>query len=321
MIGLTGWARTLSRGAAKVPEIELVAGFARTSASRHAFAQEFGCEIASSYEGLLADPRIEAVILGTPNHLHSQQTIQAARAGKHVFVEKPIANRLDEAQAMIEACERAGVVLFVGHNYRRRGEIRRLKSLLENGSLGHVTMVEGHNSHPGGLRLTPDSWRWYGQSCPSGPLMQLGIHVFDALQYLIGPVRRVTALFQREVLKTEIPDTSLTLLEFESGTLGYVGSSYVVPHTSYIALYGTEARARTDRDGRLLLRSRDGRTSEEPVARDIDTVAAEMAEFAMCVLGRRRPETGGREAVSALKVVLAAVESHNAGGKSIDIDV
>jgi predicted dehydrogenase len=320
MVGLTGWASSLARGAARTPEIELVTGFARTPASRHEFSQDFGCETASSYEALLADSRVEAVILGTPNHVHCEQTIQAARAGKHVFVEKPIANRLVEAQAMIVACEEAGVVLFVGHNYRRRGTIRKLKSLAVEGRLGHVVMVEGHNSHPGGLRLTPQSWRWHTESCPGGPLMQLGIHVYDALQYLAGPIRRVTALLGREVLETENPDTTLTLLEFESGMLGYVGSAYVVPHTSYITLYGTNAKAQTEADGSLSLRSHEAGMGQQLAIPVVDTVVEEMAEFALCVREGRKPETGGPEAKSALSVVLAALESHKAGGKPREID-
>ena len=220
---------------------------------------------------------------------------------------------------MIKVCERMGVVLFVGHSYRRRGGIRKLKSLVDDGSLGHVIMVEGPNSHPGGLRLAPQTWRWYRDSCPGGPLMQLGINVFDALQYLVGLIGRVTAVFRRGVLEAGIPDTTLTLLEFETGTLGYVGSAYVVPQTTYIALYGTEAKARAERDGSLFLISRERGTPEKLTVEAVDTVAEEMAEFAACVREGRRPETGGPEAVAALRAVLAAIESHRAGGKPIRI--
>jgi predicted dehydrogenase len=320
MVGLTGWASSLAKGAARTPDVELVTGFARNPESRRTFSQDFGCKTADSYEALLADSRVEAVILGTPNHTHCEQTLQAARAGKHVFVEKPIANRLDEARAMIAACEEAGVVLFVGHNYRRRGEVRKLKSLVADGRLGHLIMVEGHNSHPGGLRLTPQSWRWYDETCPGGPLMQLGIHVYDALQYLAGRIRRVTALFAREVMETEIPDTTLTLLEFESGMLGYVGSAYAVPRTGYIAAYGTDAKARTEGDGPVYFTPREAVAPTQFAVGVVDTVAEEIAEFAACVRGERSPETGGPEAVSALKVVLAAIESRMSDGKAVEIE-
>lgn len=119
--------------------------------------------------------------------------------GKHVWVEKPIANTVQEADAMIQACEDAGVVLQVGHSLRRAPGIRIIKKAVEDGKIGDLAMIEAHQSHRGGWSLAPGMWRWYLDKCPGGPLNLLGIHQIDIFHYLAGPVAEVMAMTGKKI--------------------------------------------------------------------------------------------------------------------------
>jgi predicted dehydrogenase len=246
-------------------------------------------------------------VLSTPNQIHLEQTRLAAEAGKHVFVEKPIAPNIADARKMIDACDKANIVLMVGHNSRRRDRIRKMKKFLDEGILGAPLAAEAHNSHAGGLAIQPDDWRWWSKNCPGGPLSQLGIHHADTLQYLLGPVARVTAWQRHLAVKAEIDDTTMALLEFENGALGYLGACYAIPDLRFVHVLGSRANIRWDRAIELVLESESGR-EQIPVLEN-DTVQEEIDEFAQSILNGSVPEVGGSEALAALAVIEAAVLS------------
>ena len=159
-----------------------------------------------------------------------------AAAGRHVFVEKPIADTVEAAERIRDACVEAGVVLMVGHAFRRLGAARRAKELV--GELGTVVLAEACFSLPG--KLPPTAWRAQRARNPGGPLMQLGIHHVDTLAYLLGPVARTTGRFARVHTDAEIDDVGVATLEFESGALGVLTGSYVSPHVFSLRLQGSE---------------------------------------------------------------------------------
>jgi predicted dehydrogenase len=262
------------------------------------------------------DADIDGVVLSTPNQLHLEQTRLAAGVSKHVFVEKPIAPNIRDARQMIEASSRAGIVLMVGHNSRRRHRKRIMKKLLLEGKIGKPLAAEAHNSHAGGLAIQPDDWRWSSKNCPGGPLSQLGIHHADSLQYLLGPVARVSAWQRHLAVRAEIDDTTMALLEFENGALGYLGACYAIPDLRFIHVMGTQANIRWDRAIGLVFES-ENRRETIPVLEN-DTIQEEMDEFAQCILDGKTPEVGGEEAVAALAVIEAAVLS-NQRGRPVEI--
>jgi len=298
------------------PFIDFVACYSPIESERIACQQEFGVKAVEDPGVIWDDPEIDGVVLSTPNQIHLEQTYQAASAGKHVFVEKPIAPALADAQKMIAACSKAGLILMVGHNSRRRNRIRLMKKFLEEGKLGQPLAAEAQNSHAGGLAIKPGDWRWSSKNCPGGPLSQLGIHHADSLQYLLGPVSRVTALQRRLAVAAEIDDTTMALLEFENGALGYLGACYAIPDLRFIHVMGTQANVRWDRAIGLVFESKCGR-EEIPVLEN-DTVREEMDEFACCILDGSEPEVGGPGALAALAVIEAAVLS-NQRGKPVEI--
>ncbi len=308
VIGITGFGGRIVRAVAEAPELELVTGFSRTAASRKKLAEEHGCKEVSSAEELLGMDEIEAVLIGTPNHIHAEYVIKAARAGKNVFVDKPITNEIGSAKECIAACKEAGVVLQVGHNSRRGGRARRLKELIEAGELGQVIACEANNSHSGGLKLKSDRWRWYNDKCPSGPLMQLGIHCIDTLHYLLGPVKEVSSFIRKLATPGEIDDSTATILIFQSGVVGFVGAYYACPSVKRTAVFGTGANAYLERNGHILL-VRSDKTEEEIEPEEVNTILDEVQEFGRCIREGKRPEVGGEEALLALAVVRAAIKS------------
>src|SRR5688500_313651 len=144
IVGLGWWGRTLVESVQGASEtIRFVAGTTRTSSPEvTAFAAAQGFRLLDSYEAVLADPEVEAVVLATPHSLHAPQVIAAAAAKKHVFCEKPFALTQAEAQAAVEAAQQAGIVLGLGYNRRLHPEMTKLRDRIRAGDLGVVMHVE-----------------------------------------------------------------------------------------------------------------------------------------------------------------------------------
>lgn len=322
LIGTGMWGRRLGPVVKRTPSLRLVTCYSRNTQKRAAFASEFECEAASSFEEAITHPDVQGVLLLTPNNVHAEQTVACAQLGKHVFVEKPIADILGDGHKIRDACQTAGVVLLVGHAFRRLGAARKVKQLLDEGRLGTILLAEANFSLPG--LLTPDKWRFYRDTCPGGPLMQLGIHHADTLQYWLGPVTRVRGSFARVATPAEIDDVGLALLEFAGGARGSLTSAYGVSKTFYLRLFGTAASLHyhtdmsiwphADQMDAATTLTLHGKTGPETIAFDPrDMLLAELTEFAACIRGEATPETGADEALAALEVVRGAIASHETG--------
>lgn len=322
LIGTGFWGRRLAAAVGRTPELRLVTCYSRGEDKRASFAAEFGCEAADTLEAAFEHPEVQGAVLATPNTAHAAQAQALAAVGKHVFVEKPIAHNLDDGRAMRAACEAAGVSLMVGHSFRRLGAARKVKELLENGTLGKIVLAEANFSLPG--TLTPDKWRYYRQDNPGGPLMQLGIHHVDTLQYWLGPVRKVQGAFARLHTSAEIDDVASVQMLFSNGALGTLNSSYVSPKTYDLRLYGTEGvleyytdmsiwpnAEKMDEATRLSLWTKIEQRTIDFERRDM--LVEELGEFARCMEGSAQPETDAVGALNTLQVVLEAVRSHGEG--------
>ena len=306
LVGTGFWAAKLAEAAAKTKDVRLASCWSPNDERRTAFAERFGCPPAASFEDALDG--VDAVLLATPNHLHEEQTVAAAERGVHVFVEKPIADTVGAGERMREACERAGVTLLVGHEMRRLGAARKAKELIASGALGTPVLAEANFSLTSPVK--PGTWKAGGRGTP---LVQLGVHHADTLAYLLGPVSRTTGTVAR-VHSELVDDVGIATLEFESGALGTISSSYVSPRTYSLRILGTDAVLdyRTDisvwpaadRLDELTTLSVGG----EAVAFErVDPIVNELDELARCVRGEASPETGAAEGLAALGVILAAV--------------
>jgi predicted dehydrogenase len=314
IVGTGMWGPRLA-GAAGPAGLELVACFSRDEGKRGEFAERFGCQPVASLEEAIAHPRVEGVVLATPNDVHEEQAFACAERGRHVFVEKPIADSVEAGERMRQACGEAGVTLMVGHAFRRLGAARRVKELLDDGALGRVVLAEANMSLPGSLK--PEAWRAQRGRNPGGPIMQLGIHHVDTLAYWLGPVRSAWGGFAHVHTHADIDDVGVVTLEFESGALGTVTGSYVSPKTLSLRLLGTEAVLdyRSDFSVWPDAQALDGVTTltlgGEPVEfEERDMLAEELAEFGRCIRGEAEPETGADEGIAALAVVLQALGAH-----------
>jgi predicted dehydrogenase len=310
LIGAGMWAPRLAAAAGRAG-LELVSCYARDADRRGALAERFGCRAAASFDDAIA--AADGVLLATPNDVHLDQALECAARRRHVFVEKPIADTLDAAEQIRDACLDAGVVLMVGHAFRRLGAARQAKAQIDLGRLGDVVLAEANFSLPG--KLPPHAWRAQRARNPGGPLMQLGIHHADTLAYLLGPVTRTTGRFARVHTSAEIDDVGAATLEFASGALGVLTGSYVSPHTFSLRLLGSAgvldyradlgavwpAAERVDEVTTLTV---DG---EAVAFEPRDMLAEELAEFGAAIRGEKAVETGAGEGIAALRVVLEAV--------------
>ena len=136
-IGIGWWSDVLADAAGRTGgRVEVVSCFTRSEDKRVAFAEKYGCDAADSFEGILADDNVEGIINTTPNHVHLETTAAAAKAGKHVFLDKPIANTIGEARAITAVCQNEGVTLGVGYQRRREGHFRWIRDKIAAGDFG-----------------------------------------------------------------------------------------------------------------------------------------------------------------------------------------
>ena len=127
--------------------------------NRQAFAAKYGCRPCAGYEELLGDRSIEAIVNTTPNNVHAQTTQAAARAGKHVFLDKPIANTIEDARALTKACRDAGVVLALGYQRRKESQFRWVRKQIDEGVFGRLVNAEANISRDRLGKIDPTSWR------------------------------------------------------------------------------------------------------------------------------------------------------------------
>jgi predicted dehydrogenase len=341
LIGIGGWGGIIGSAVQRSQKARLVTCYARTPEKRQAFSQKYGCDQEKSFEDVLKRDDVEGLLLVTPNAVHAEHAVLAAQHGKHVFVDKPIANTLADGKKMIEACQKAGVTLLVGHDIRRVSGFRKAKELIDQGAVGKPVMVESNFSGRLGFELTPEKWRWYGDDsgCPAGALMTMGVHHADTLNYYFGPIKKVFAFFNKLYTLAAVEDVTMTTFQFESGALGYIGSSYVSPRTNWIYVYGTDAQlfcnlALPNAPLEEYLRiwpvvdkytvlQLIGKTKDKPETIPFpigDPILEEIDEFADCIRTGKKPETDGQGALVALALIRAAIDSARTG-KPVDLKV
>jgi predicted dehydrogenase len=241
IVGLGRWAKVLTRAATKSSKIRIVAAYSRSQEKRQAFEQELGVPAVPDLKNMLSDPEIRGVILTVPNEQHLPLATEVAKAGKHVYTEKPIASTLEEGLEIAALEQKYGITVTVGHSARLMAGIRQIRAAIDAGELGRVAFIEANFSNPRGLELTPKVWRWYKDKAPGGPLSQLAIHQFDVLHYLGGEILEASAMASKlSPVGAEVDDQSMTLLKFADGKVGYVGSCWTSPGVFALRVFGSK---------------------------------------------------------------------------------
>jgi predicted dehydrogenase len=335
IVGLGRWAKVLTRAALQSEAIEIVAGYSRSEEKRAAFRDEFGIAVTPDLATMLADRTLEGVVLTVPNEQHLPLAREVAKAGKHVYTEKPIAHTLEDGLE-IEALEKTyGVTVTVGHSARLMAGVRRMRAAIEAGELGRVGFIEANFSNERALELTPTMWRWYKDKAPGGPLSQLAIHHFDVVHYLGGEIVEASSMASKlSPVGAEVDDQSMTLLRFADGKMGYVGSSWTAPGVFTVRVSGSkglmhyeidfgtwDTPAELHKTSTLFIqRGKDGYAKREelPVP-ESDMFRIELDLFAESCRSGKSNELTARNGNVAVAVVNAALRSIERQGQAVRV--
>jgi len=336
IVGLGRWAKVLTRASKKSEKLQIVAGFSRSEEKRQAFAAEMGVPAAPDLQSMLADPEIKGVIITVPNEQHLPLAHEIAKAKKHVYTEKPIAHTLEDGLE-IEALEsRYGVTVTVGHSARLMAGIRKIGEAIKAGELGRVAFIEANFSNERALELTPDTWRWYKNRAPGGPLSQLAIHQFDVLHYLGGEITEASSIASKlSPVGAEVDDQSMTTLKFADGKVGYVGSCWTSPGIFSVRVFGSKGLMHYEMDfgtwdtptkihnnsTLYIQRGKDGYAKREVLQiPESDMFCAELDMFAeSCRTGKSNELTAHNGNV-AVAVVNAALRSIDKQGQLVRVE-
>jgi predicted dehydrogenase len=335
IVGLGRWAKVLTRAAAQSGKLKIVAGYSRSEERRAAFHKELGVPPVGDLKEMLSDPELKGIILTVPNEQHFPLAEQVARAKKHVYTEKPIAQTLDDGLRIAALEKQHGVTVTVGHSARLMAGIRIIKERIDAGELGRVAFMEANFSNERALELTPQTWRWYKDRAPGGPLSQLAIHQFDVLHLLGGEIAEVSSIASKlSPVGAEVDDQSMTLLKFADGKVGYVGSCWTSPGIFCVRVFGSKGLMHYEIDfgtwdtpHRLhehsvlyIQRGKDGWAKREEIKLpESDMFRAELEMFAdSCASGRPNELTAHNGNV-AVAVVYAALKSIDRKGQCVKI--
>ncbi|RJP23591.1 MAG: gfo/Idh/MocA family oxidoreductase [Deltaproteobacteria bacterium] len=278
-----------------------------------------------TYEELLRNSDIEAVLISVPHHLHRPLSIQAADAGKHVMVEKPIANNLEEADSMLSACRRNGVKLTVNYSFRYLPRVRKARALVEAGALGSITGVQillHQYKDPGywtGARSnSPDDWRASKAKCGGGFLIMNACHVTDYLAYITGlKVRRVYSEYATLGSPAEVEDIVSISYRFDNGAIGSLSASSIMRGVDQAEerIWGTNGTIVMDSGGlhvystRPIDGLRPGKVHHLKKFPETSWTAEWVTGFARAIRENTTPEISGREAWENLAFISTAYRS------------
>jgi 1,5-anhydro-D-fructose reductase (1,5-anhydro-D-mannitol-forming) len=294
------------------PGSALISVVSRDQGRAEAFAREHGAVSAlDDYAKLLADPAVGAVYIATPNSQHAGQVIAAARAGKHVLCDKPLALTVPDARRCVEECRSAGVGLGITFQTRFFDGMAEAAGLIRDGGIGRVVTAEAQIGTRGSL---PRGWRTDPALAGLGTLNNIGVHALDILRYLVGSeVVEVAAMASSEP-GFEVDTTDLVLLRFGNGALGQLNASQAVPQPrDDIAVYGTEGRvlapnlSRPDRDSVMSFITRDG--EREFPASSHGSYVRTVEAFTEAVENGRDPSPSGEDGLRSVELTAAIADS------------
>jgi predicted dehydrogenase len=284
--GLGSFSAAIGTAVKRSQRLELVTCFDPLPERRAVAVEQYGCAQEKSFADMVNRDDLDGILLVTPNALHCEQTEMAVKCGKHVYVEKPIANTIADGKRMIEACEKARVTLMVGHMMRRYAGNRKVKELIDGGAIGKPVLVEANLSSGQGWELTPDQFRWRGDDsgcylgCSFASPRTNWMYVYGTEANLLRTVGRPDRPFKEYLTRGPSADHFTRVELFEKGK---------------------------DAPRQIPL------VPGDPIQEEID-------EFADCILTGKKPETDGLAGLRALALIRASIESARTG-KPVDLEI
>jgi predicted dehydrogenase len=315
IIGLGWWGKELVRSVQGTsPLIRFTRGVTLELELARDFAAEMKFTLGNSYEDVLADSGVDAVVLATPHTRHRAQIEAAAARGKHVFCEKPFALNSADAAAALAACRHAKVAVGVGHNRRLWPSIVELKKLISSRDFGTIMHAEGNYSHDILANTPPENWRSQPEESRAGGMTGMGIHLLDAFSFLIGPMVRVSALSTRRTLPMPSGDTTTALLSFQNGATGTIATSLKTPFMWRLAVYGSDMWAESASETCISVR-RLGKQPESIELPNTNHIGMNLESFARAALGQdpyHIDDDRILHTVAALEAVFRSVDAEGA---------
>jgi predicted dehydrogenase len=305
----------------------VVAGFSPSEQRRAAFSATYGLPTVASEAELLADPRIAVVLVLTPPRTHAEVALRAARAGKHVLLEKPIDVDLPRARQLVEAFEQAGRRLGVVFQHRFRSSPLALKTLLQEGALGDLLSVSASVRWWRSNEYFAQPGRGMRERDGGGVLLTQAVHTLDLLLHLVGPVESVTAICRTsELRRIDTEDIACAVVRYANGAVGVIDATTVAypGYAERIELAGTAGTAVLEGDRLVVQRpgqttidqagSSGGGGGADPMAFSPEAHRRLIAEFLQAVGQGREPLNSGRSglAVHALIDAMLASSARNA---------
>jgi predicted dehydrogenase len=271
-------------------------------------AAEYGIPASSIYnyenfDQIAGNPAVDAVYVALPNSMHAEYTIRAAKAGKHVLCEKPMATNVADCESMIAACKAANVKLMIA--YRCHYEPTNLKAvkLISDGAVGKVQAIESSF----GFNMAPNEWRTNKKLAGGGPLFDVGIYSLNACRYLTGEepqhISAYASTIDHDPRFAEVEENVSWTMRFPSGILATCNTTYGANMPGYFHVYGSKGWLQVDQafvyEG-LHLRGFVNGTDidEQNPARDPSQFQAEAEHFSHCVQNNLKPQSPGEEGLS-----------------------
>jgi predicted dehydrogenase len=312
--GMGKWGSRLVESVQNSEKIRLVRGVTRNPAAHREFAAKTGMTLTESYADVLRDPQIDAVLIATPHSQHFEQIVQAAKAGKHVYVEKPMTLTRDDAQKAVDVCRTAGVTLTMGFNRRHAPAFLEMMRRIRAGEIGDVLHIEGHHSGAGGYRLKGGGWRSSRVEAPAGSMTARGIHTLDSMIQIGGVVGSVYAFSDRRKLPADIPmdDTTSMLLKFRSGVTGYLATVFVTGELWRVHVFGSKGWLEMRGHNDLIACGLEGAPQKISLAA-VDMEKAMLESFADAVAAKQPFVVPAEYAVNGIAVLEAIVASAESG--------
>lgn len=242
VVGLGWWGGKIVRDLANSDQVQVIAGVDLDPAAREA-VRPWVRDVYAEYTEALEVDDLDAVILCTPHKFHTEQIVDAAAHGKHVFCEKPLSVSGAEAQRAVDAMTTAGLTLGIGHERRFEPAVQNLRRAIADGELGTPLVFEGNFSQDKFLDLAPDNWRLSAVEAPVGPLSATGIHLVDLAISIFGRPTQVWARLSTQATTFANGDTLTITLAFEKGQTALITAILTTPFVGRVTVLGSRGWA------------------------------------------------------------------------------
>lgn len=317
--GLGRWGNRLTESVQNSTKIRMVKGVSRDP-SRHAeYSKKYGIPVVASFDEVLKDPQIDAVVLATPHSKHHEQIVAAAKAGKHVYVEKPLTLTRASAEQAVDACRKAGVTMSIGFNRRHAPAFVEMLRRIRAGDIGDVLHVEANFSGPTGYALKPGIWRSTRAEAPGGGMTARGVHTLDSMIQIAGLISEVYAHSDRRKLPADIDmdDATTMLFKFANGATGSLTALFVTAELWRVHAFGSKGWLEMRGDTDLTFLGLEGKPERIPL-QAVDKEQLTLEAFADAVAAKTPFAVPADQAINGI-AVLEAIEPSARSGKPVAI--